>query len=544
MKKILLILILFSLNIIIVEADSIWQIQRHYQKVQLNWRDMPYQITEAQLKGNFYEHYLNHWREAGNFIIENNRITGTDFHLEYFSKNETINSNNFRLEYKTGIRNMFRQNKWDKGGNFTIARPDSTFLDSFSDSAHVTLEVVYNGIFETPHSIRGNFTETYYNLVCEQVSPGPITPGARTPTPRCEWIRTRVYSGDFLAVTEDVLSALPTTKEGLANLTDREGLTPFSIALISAASVALASYIFRKKIKIKGNPNVLDGHAVNKKGQVYYKPPWEEAGPYWMDRDEFLKTRKMEKSGKVWSEYGWTDKKDLIELREQRRLQKLSQQRLYEQRLKAQQERREYLKRQSELYKKYIQGSFDECLKDLVIHPDEIEISNIFRKQAIEIKQRPIIERMNVEQQNYERMMQRIEVIDRIELPVKVVQKVCDVTIKKIAPKPLKIGYTITKNIASELAKTPTTPIKALGRGGGKSVYDIGVSNFKKARFKQWGLQKNGTIRNFGINYSADLSTSIAKDVVFEQKVKDVGEKSALEFGGQILDSYYNIKKI
>ncbi|MCX8117439.1 MAG: hypothetical protein N3G78_05870 [Desulfobacterota bacterium] len=44
------------------------------------------------------------------------------------------------------------------------------------------------------------------------------------------------------------------------------------------------------------------------KGKVWYQPPWEKGGPYWMDKKDYDSMRSMMRQGKVWSDrWGWMD---------------------------------------------------------------------------------------------------------------------------------------------------------------------------------------------------------------------------------------------
>lgn len=43
-------------------------------------------------------------------------------------------------------------------------------------------------------------------------------------------------------------------------------------------------------------------------GKVWYKPPWDKGGPYWMDKSDYSSMRSMMRQGKEWSDrWGWVD---------------------------------------------------------------------------------------------------------------------------------------------------------------------------------------------------------------------------------------------
>lgn len=43
-------------------------------------------------------------------------------------------------------------------------------------------------------------------------------------------------------------------------------------------------------------------------GKVWYKPPWDSGGPYWMSQSDYSSMRSMMRQGKVWSDrWGWVD---------------------------------------------------------------------------------------------------------------------------------------------------------------------------------------------------------------------------------------------
>ena len=43
-------------------------------------------------------------------------------------------------------------------------------------------------------------------------------------------------------------------------------------------------------------------------GKVWYQPPWDKGGPYWMDKSDYSGVRSMMRQGKEWSDrWGWVD---------------------------------------------------------------------------------------------------------------------------------------------------------------------------------------------------------------------------------------------
>ena len=43
-------------------------------------------------------------------------------------------------------------------------------------------------------------------------------------------------------------------------------------------------------------------------GKVWYQPPWDKGGPYWMDKSDYSAMRSMMRQGKEWSDrWGWVD---------------------------------------------------------------------------------------------------------------------------------------------------------------------------------------------------------------------------------------------
>jgi len=85
-----------------------------------------------------------------------------------------------------------------------------------------------------------------------------------------------------------------------------------------AATVSLATLLMtiaQKPITGTGAPPVISGGPpVNDQGQVFYQPPWDEGGAYWMNGDEYRRMREMMDKGMVWSNaYGWIERQDLSE---------------------------------------------------------------------------------------------------------------------------------------------------------------------------------------------------------------------------------------
>ncbi|HOG48089.1 MAG TPA: hypothetical protein PLB78_15790, partial [Anaerolineae bacterium] len=58
-------------------------------------------------------------------------------------------------------------------------------------------------------------------------------------------------------------------------------------------------------------------------GKVWFQPPWEKAGPFWMDRKAYEFVQRMQAEGRVWSDtYGWQMPADLAQYERQRAAQR------------------------------------------------------------------------------------------------------------------------------------------------------------------------------------------------------------------------------
>lgn len=54
-------------------------------------------------------------------------------------------------------------------------------------------------------------------------------------------------------------------------------------------------------------------------GKVWFQPPWDKGGPYWMSKADYSRMRSMMREGKVWSDaWGWIDPKEGAALDAQR----------------------------------------------------------------------------------------------------------------------------------------------------------------------------------------------------------------------------------
>lgn len=54
-------------------------------------------------------------------------------------------------------------------------------------------------------------------------------------------------------------------------------------------------------------------------GKIWYQPPWEKGGPYWMNKSDYEAMRAMMRQGKVWSDrWGWVTTEDMRDMETQR----------------------------------------------------------------------------------------------------------------------------------------------------------------------------------------------------------------------------------
>lgn len=54
-------------------------------------------------------------------------------------------------------------------------------------------------------------------------------------------------------------------------------------------------------------------------GKIWYQPPWDQGGPYWMDKSDYNAMRAMMRQGKVWSDrWGWVDPAEVKAMEAQR----------------------------------------------------------------------------------------------------------------------------------------------------------------------------------------------------------------------------------
>lgn len=82
-----------------------------------------------------------------------------------------------------------------------------------------------------------------------------------------------------------------------------------SLMLMGGALINAA--INRPVVNTAKSVQILNGSprlGEERNGQIWYKPPWDQGGPMWISKSEYVQIQKMTAEGKVWSDrWGWTD---------------------------------------------------------------------------------------------------------------------------------------------------------------------------------------------------------------------------------------------
>lgn len=257
------------------------------------------------------------------------------------------------------------------------------------------------------------------------------------------------------------------------------------------------------------------GPPTNDKGQVWYQPPWDQGGEYWVDREEYDSIQQHLKEGYVWSDrWGWKQPGEAQQLDRDR-----------EQRWKKFTSKEEGQRRHEQL-KRDIQ-------RDLANDPEyqriQRELDQI-QQRLDDIKRQSLREDIAYYQRQAQYYNQRAEYYDTLSNAAGVVKTTADVAIDILgtAPGPgrvIKYGYHTLAKTGEVTAETGSIS-KGLAAGaleGGKSYLGDKTSNKV-------------------VNYTAEFLVSTAQKGIEKESLTEGLKEGFKSVGKKGLGDFLNSK--
>ncbi len=263
---------------------------------------------------------------------------------------------------------------------------------------------------------------------------------------------------------------------------------------------------------------------VNEKGQVWYKPPWDQGGEYWVDREEYDSIQQHLREGYVWSDrWGWKPPEEINQLDRERdrRWKEFTSK-------EAGQRRHEQLKR--------------DIQKDLENDPEyqriQRELAEI-KAKLDDIKRRGLQEDIAF----YQRQAELYEAEERrwgyLEAGATAVKSAADAgidTLAVITPggNQIKYAYYFTSKAASTTAETGSV-LKGVANG----ALEAGKSYLGD----KTGQMANKTMGKI-IDYTAEFGTSTVQKTIEKESLSEGLQQGVMSTGKKLLGDLINKVKV
>lgn len=297
---------------------------------------------------------------------------------------------------------------------------------------------MYSRIKNLPRALRGLLVVNIFVIFMALVLPTTVYADdcLRDPLNAADCMRTRGYRQTLVII----FSTLPTLSVIIPNLLQAPSnvLPPI---LQSGGQIPMQppEQIFEPPHQPEPPPNL-----INEKGQVWYQPPWDQGGAYWVDRDEYDNIQRHLQQGYVWSDtYGWKPPQELNQLNRQR-----------EENWRKFTSREEGLRRHDQLMRN--------IQRDLQNDPEyqriQRELADL-KARLDEMKRQSIQSDMAYYQKQSKRYEALAERYDFLYERAKEVKWVADQTINTVGMAPgagryVKYTYTFASNAAGKAAET------------------------------------------------------------------------------------------
>ena len=226
------------------------------------------------------------------------------------------------------------------------------------------------------------------------------------------------------------------------------------------------------------------GPSVNDQGQVWYQPPWDQGGPYWVDPKEYDNIQQHLQNGYQWSDrWGWKPPEEISQLDQQR-----------DQRWKKFTSKEEGLKRHEQL-KRDIQKDLENDPEYQRVQRELAEIKN----RLDDIKRQGIRDEMEFYQRQAQMYNRQADYYDNLSLGAQIVKTTADVSIEVLSLVPgvgqgIKHAYKTTAKAAETYAETGDG-YKAVASGGLELAKSYYGDKFNKsgAKAKEYAVEFFGS---------------------------------------------------